>query len=157
MEETKIVPVGKTDSDDSLLQYIIVNIGNEQYGINIGYVDNIVRMEKITRVPKSQDYFVGVINLRGDVIPVISVRTRLKLDKDVYTDKSRIIIIKVENALVGLIVDQVKEVVTFTEDNIENVSYTLGNIHSNYVSKVGKNNGELISLIDIIALLNENE
>lgn len=157
MEETKIVPVGKADSEDILLQYIIVNIGNEQYGIHIGYVDNIVRMEKITRVPKSQDYFVGVINLRGDVIPVISVRTRLKLDKDVYTDKSRIIIIKVENALVGLIVDQVKEVVTFTEDNIENVSYTLGNIHSNYVSKVGKNNGELISLIDIIALLNENE
>lgn len=157
MEETKIVPVGKADSEDSLLQYIIVNIGNEQYGINIGYVDNIVRMEKITRVPKSQDYFVGVINLRGDVIPVISVRTRLKLDKDVYTDQSRIIIIKVDNALVGLIVDQVKEVVTFTEDNIENVSYTLGNIHSNYVSKVGKNNGELISLIDIVALLNENE
>lgn len=156
MEDTKIVPIGKNENEE-LLQYIVVNIGNEQYGIHIGYVDNIVRMQKITRVPKAQSYFVGVINLRGEVIPVMSVRTRLKIESDVYTDKSRIIIVKVDNASVGLIVDQVKEVVTFEEDNIENVAHSLGNIRSNYVSKVGKHNGELISLIDIMALLNDDE
>lgn len=157
MEEAKLIATDKQEGEEGLLQYIVVNIGNELYGIHIGYVDNIVRMQKITRVPKSQDYFVGVINLRGDVIPVMSIRTRLKLDKDVYTDKSRIIIIKVENASIGLIVDQVKEVVTFSGDNIENVSHSFSNLHSNYVTKVGKNNGELISLIDIPALLNDND
>lgn len=157
MEETRMISADKAEGEEGLLQYIVVNIGNELYGIHIGYVDNIVRMQKITRVPKAQDYFVGVINLRGDVIPVMSIRTRLKLDKDVYTDKSRIIIIKVENASIGLIVDQVKEVVTFAADNIENVSHSFSTLHSNYVTKVGKNNGELISLIDISALLNDND
>lgn len=57
-------------------QYIVVKIGNEQYGIDISYVDNIVRMQKITRVPKAQSYFKGVINLRGEVVPVMSLRTK---------------------------------------------------------------------------------
>ena len=58
------------------IQYIVVKIGNEQYGINIKYIDNIVRKQDITRVPKTQHYYKGVINLRGEIIPVMSVRDR---------------------------------------------------------------------------------
>ena len=75
-------------------QYIVVNIGEEQYGIDISYVDNIVKMQKITRVPKSQKYFNGVINLRGEIIPIMSLRRRFALEEDVFTDKTRIIILK---------------------------------------------------------------
>ena len=57
-------------------QYIDVMINNEQYGIDINFIDNIVRMQRITRVPKAQDYFPGVINLRGEIIPVMSLRRR---------------------------------------------------------------------------------
>ena len=57
-------------------QYIVITFGNEQYGIDISYVDNIVRMQKITRVPKAQPYFKGVINLRGEVVPVMSLRLK---------------------------------------------------------------------------------
>ena len=57
-------------------QYIVVKLGNEQYGIDIGYIDNIVRMQMITRVPKAQPYFKGVINLRGEIIPVMSIRVK---------------------------------------------------------------------------------
>lgn len=70
-------------------QYIVVKIGNEQYGIDISYVDNIVRMQKITRVPKAQSYFKGVINLRGEVVPVMSLRTKMGLEADVFTNASR--------------------------------------------------------------------
>ena len=56
-----------------LAQYIGVMINNEQYGIDISFVDNIVRMQRITRVPKSQPFFPGVINLRGEIIPVMSL------------------------------------------------------------------------------------
>ena len=59
-------------------QYIVVQIGSEKYGIDIRYVDNIVRMQKITRVPKAQVYFKGIINLRGEIVPVMSIRTKMK-------------------------------------------------------------------------------
>ena len=62
-------------------QYIVVMVGSEQYGIDISYIDNIVRMQKITRVPKVQTYFKGVINLRGEVVPVMSVRKKMGLDR----------------------------------------------------------------------------
>ena len=91
-------------------QYIVVNIGNEQFGIDIKYVDNIVRMQRITRVPKAQPYFNGVINIRGEIIPVMSLRVKLELEPDVFTSKTRILIIKLEpQSAVGIIVDEVKK------------------------------------------------
>ena len=63
-------------------QYIVVELGNELYGIDIQYIDNIVRMQRITRVPKAQPYFKGVINLRGEVIPVMSLRLKFEFDED---------------------------------------------------------------------------
>ena len=69
-------------------QYIVVELGNEQYGIDIQYIDNIVRMQRITRVPKAQSYFKGVINLRGEVIPVMSLRLKFDFDADVIKNKA---------------------------------------------------------------------
>ena len=66
----------------------------EQFGIDISYIDNIVRMQRITRVPKTQKYFKGVINLRGEVIPVMSLRLKFDFDADEITNKTRILIIK---------------------------------------------------------------
>ena len=84
-------------------QYIVVGVGNEQYGIDIKYIDNIVRMQSITRVPKVQEYFKGVINLRGEVVPVMSLRIKMNLSDDEITNKSRIIILKLEsNANIGI-------------------------------------------------------
>ena len=66
-------------------QYIVIRLGEEQYGIDIKYIDNIVRMQKVTRVPKTQPYFIGVINLRGEIIPVMSLRRRFGLEDDNFT------------------------------------------------------------------------
>ena len=107
MEEVKTIE--KAELDETAVQYIVVKIGNEQYGINIQYIDNIVRSQRITRVPKSQSYFNGVINLRGEIIPVMSIRLKLGLEKDEFTDKTRIIIIKVDTATIGVIVIRLKK------------------------------------------------
>lgn len=152
MEEIKAI-----ESKAVMMQYIVVNIGNEQYGINIKYIDNIVRVQKITRVPKAQNYYKGVINLRGEIIPVMSVRVKLGLPADEFTDKSRIIIIKVENATIGVIVDQVREVVTLDEENIENMAHDSSDDMNGYISAIGKSKGELISLLDIVSLIVEKE
>ena len=78
-----------------LTQFIVVKFEHEQYGINIQNVQNIVRMLNITRVPNAPAYFKGVINLRGEIIPVMSVRKKFDLADDVYTNSTRIIIVKV--------------------------------------------------------------
>lgn len=156
MEEVKKIE-NTAEESDTLEQYIVVKIGNEQYGINIQYIDNIVRSQKITRVPKTQKYYKGVINLRGEIIPVMSIRLKLGLEDDVFTDKTRIIIVKVENATIGVIVDQVKEVVTLDEENTEKITRTANDdVAAGYISGIGKSKGELISLLDIVGVVVEN-
>mgnify|MGYP000999133078 CR=1 FL=1 len=73
--------------DKESKQYIVVMVGSEQYGIDISYIDNIVRMQKITRVPKIQSYFKGVINLRGEIVSVMSIRNKMGLEDDVHERK----------------------------------------------------------------------
>ncbi len=138
-------------------QYIVVRIGGEKFGIDIGYVDNIVRMQKITRVPKAQVYFKGIINLRGEIVPVMSARIKMGLEDDVYTNASRIIILKLEEkGEIGLIVDEVCEVVTLVVDEIEkpNVN-TSSNGKDLFINGIGKNGDELISLFEISAIVEE--
>lgn len=139
-------------------QFIVVKIGSEQYGIDISYVDNIVRMQKITRVPKVQPYFKGIINLRGEIVPVMSIRTKMDLEPDVFTDVTRIIILKLEeHGVLGILVDEVKEVVTLGPDEIDKVAYDAKNNKSNFINGVGKHGEELISLFDTNSIIDESE
>lgn len=155
MEQVKAITTEQ--ETETAVQYIVVRIGNEQYGINIKYIDNIVRNQKITRVPKTQTYYKGVINLRGEIIPVMSIRLKLGLEDDEFTDKTRIIIVKIEGATIGVIVDQVREVVTLDDDNTEKITRTSrDDAASGYISSIGKSKGELISLLDILGLIVEN-
>ena len=135
-------------------QYIVVTIGVEQYGINIQYVDNIVRMQKITRVPMVQKFFKGVMNVRGEIIPVMSIRGRFGMEDDVYTDKTRIIILKPEQQeAIGILVDSVKEVVSLEEGKIEKVRSDGKDEMSKYITSVGKDQGSLISLLNIDGII----
>ena len=155
MEQVKAITTEQ--ETETAVQYIVGRIGNEQYGINIKYIDNIVRNQKITRVPKTQTYYKGVINLRGEIIPVMSIRLKLGLEDDEFTDKTRIIIVKIEGATIGVIVDQVREVVTLDDDNTEKITRTSrDDAASGYISSIGKSKGELISLLDIVGLIVEN-
>ncbi len=139
--------------DYETLQYIVIQMGNEQYGIGIRYIDNIVRMQHITRVPKVAAYLKGVINLRGEVIPVMSLRLKMGLPEDEQTKATRIIILKLEqHGTIGIIVDEVKEVITLGTDQIEKVTYDVKGEKGNFVSSVGKNGEELISILDLNAV-----
>lgn len=138
-------------------QFIVIKLGDEQYGINIKYIDNIVRMPHITRVPKVDPYLKGVINLRGEVVPVMSIRIKMGLEEDEFTKSSRIIIIKLESqGYIGIIVDEVKEVVTLDATQIEKVSYDSKDEKGNFISGVGKCEDGLISLLDLNMVMPEN-
>ncbi|MEY8235554.1 chemotaxis protein CheW [Lachnospiraceae bacterium 66-29] len=143
---------------DGRKQFIVVKIGSEQYGIDISYVDNIVRMQKITRVPKAQPYFKGIINLRGEIVPVMSIRTKMDLEPDEFTDVTRIIILKLEeHGVLGILVDEVREVVTLAPEEIDKVAYDAKSSKSNFINGVGKHGEELISLFDTNSIIDETE
>lgn len=139
------------------VQYIVIKIGEEQYGIDISYVDNIVRMQSITRVPHVQEYFAGVINLRGEVVPVMSLRVKMGLPVDEYDKKTRIIIIKLDNnAPIGLIVDEVNEVVTLDERNIDPVIKDKKGDET-FINGIGKHGDSLISLLDLNMVIGDKD
>lgn len=138
-------------------QFIVIRLGQEQYGIDIRNIDNIVRMQSITRVPKVPVYLKGVINLRGEVIPVMSIRIKMGLEEDEITRSTRIIILKSElQGNVGIIVDEVKEVVTLESEEIDKMSYDSKEGKAGFVTGVGKYNGELISLLDLNSITLED-
>ena len=139
-------------------QYIVIKLGHEQYGIEIKYIDNIVRMQHITRVPKVAPYLKGVINLRGEVLPVMSLRVKMGLEDDEMTKSTRIIILKVEgNETTGVLVDEVREVLTLGPEQIEKVKRDANDEKAGFVSEIGQYNGELISLLDLNACLTDKE
>ena len=136
--------------DSALSQYIVIRLGSEQYGIDIRYVDNIVRMQRITRIPKMPKFLVGIINLRGEVLPVMSLRIKMDLEADVYEKKTRIIVLKTQTeGNLGVIVDEVQEVVTLENTQVDKVD-DLKLEGKAFVTGVGKrDNGDLISLLDL--------
>ena len=139
-------------------QYIVVQIGSEKYGIDISYVDNIVRMQKITRVPKAQEYFKGIINLRGEIVPVMSIRLKMGLEDDTFTSASRIIILKIEDkGSLGVIVDEVCEVVNLSEDQIENNNINSNHVKDTFINGIGTSGDQLISLFEINAIVDEKD
>lgn len=143
-------------AESETIQYIVIKLGDEQYGIDIKYIDNIVRMQHITRVPKVAGYLKGVINLRGEVIPVMSLRLKMHLSEDEIAKSTRIIILKLEqHGTIGIIVDEVKEVVTLSYEEIEKVTYDGKEEKANFVSGIGKHGDELISLLDLSAVAME--
>ena len=157
MDEQKRLESLNRPMEYDTIQYIVIQLGDEQYGIDIKFISNIVRMQKITRVPKVTNYIKGVINLRGEVIPIISLRLKMGLAEDEITKKTRIIILKMEqHESIGILVDEVKEVVTLDEEHIEKVSYDKDD-KAKFLSGVGKYDEKLISLLEINSVLAENE
>lgn len=148
----------ETKHEVETFQYIVIRLGEEQYGIDIRYVDNIVRMQSITRVPKVPAYLKGVINLRGEVIPVVSIRLKMGLTESEHTRTTRIIILKTENAgNLGIVVDEVREVVTLSEENIDRVTRESRDGKASFINGIGKHGDELISLLALSSItLDEN-
>ena len=130
-------------------QYIKIKMGEEMFGIDIKYIDNIVRMQRITRVPKVPTYIKGVINLRGEVVPVYNLRLKMGMEEVEETKKFRIIIIKLDGNYVGLIVDEVREVITLQNDLVEKVYRDPNEPTQNFLLGVGKDGDNLISLLDL--------
>ena len=139
-------------------KYVTFKSGNEYFGLKIQYVNEIIGYQEITAIPESEEYIKGLINLRGKIIPVIDVRLRFKQDPFEYTDRTCIIVINVNQLVVGLIVEKIAEVVEIQEENILPAP-SIGKAdksQNKYVYGIGKVGDQVKLLLDPDRLLNDD-
>ncbi|HEY8910343.1 MAG TPA: chemotaxis protein CheW [Desulfosporosinus sp.] len=130
-------------------QLVTFSLGSEEFGVDIMCVQEIIRIPPITRVPKAPDYVEGVINLRGNVIPVISLRNRFGMDRVEETDLSRIIVLQVQTKVFGIRVDAVTEVLRIDSESIEPPPPIALGMDSQYIRGVGKIGERLLILLEL--------
>jgi purine-binding chemotaxis protein CheW len=140
-----------------ILQLVSFKIGNEEFGVNILNVQEINKMTQITKVPNAPEFVEGVINLRGRVIPVINLRTRLKLEKKESDKDTRIIVVDIEKNTVGFIVDGVSEVLRIPVSITEAPPEIVAGVDSEFIKSVGKLEDRLLILIDLDKILSNKE
>lgn len=135
------------------LQLVVFSIGKELYGVGIGSVHEIVKVPDITEVPDAPRFLVGVINLRGKIVPVVDLRKRLNLRDADLTKSSRVLITENDGRLVGLLVDAVSEVLKLPPDAVEAPPEMIASIGVEYITGVAKIETRLIILIELARVL----
>ncbi len=134
-------------------EYVLFKLDDEHYGINIRNVETIEKIMAITRVPYTPNFIKGVVNLRGNVVPVIDLRIRFDLDKRDYDEDTRIIIVKLDEITIGLIADSSSEVIQLDDKDIDESPALRNKDDDNYVKCIGKKNNQIIMIIDIDRIL----
>jgi len=138
----------KNDLSD-LLQLVSFKIGKEEFAIDILKVQEIIKIISITKVPNSPYYVEGVINLRGRVIPIIDLRTRLGLERIAHNNETRIIVVELHGNTVGFIVDAVNEVLRISKSITEIPPDLVVGINSEFIESVGKLDDRILILINL--------
>ncbi|NLK00047.1 MAG: purine-binding chemotaxis protein CheW [Clostridia bacterium] len=152
-----MIIVGKNNNAGGEEQLVVFTLANETYGVDISTVNEIIRMQEITEVPRTPDFVEGVINLRGRIVPVIDLRKRFNLETSEETQSSRIIVVELNDITVGMIVDSVSEVLRLPKENTEPTPPMVSGVDSAYLKGVGKWGEQLIILLDINKVLYKEE
>ncbi|HKK64348.1 MAG TPA: chemotaxis protein CheW, partial [Clostridia bacterium] len=139
-------------------KYLMCNIGNEVFGIDITYVTDIIELQKITAIPDMPPYVKGVINLRGQVIPVIDLRLRFSMEEREYDDRNVITVVHIHNTSIGFLVDTATEVLDIPDDHIDPPPRFQENTEKEkYIAGLGKMNQEVKILLNVEKLLSGKE
>lgn len=153
IDNLDVAELTQEDDETLLNRYLTFNIGDEVYGFEIMYVTEIIGMQKITKVPNIAKFIKGIINLRGIIYPVVEIRNRFGLEEVPYTEKTCIILVKVRNMGVGLIVDNVAEVMRIEPINIFPPPQTYKGSKSKFINSIAKLDKEVKILLDLEKLL----
>lgn len=146
--------IDKQNHDDDLIQLVTFRIGDEEFGVDILAVQEIIRLLQITMVPRAPSFIEGVINLRGKVIPVVSMRSRFNKPAAEHDVNTRIVVMQIEQKIVGFLVDAVSEVLRISAATVEEAPPVVAGIGSEYIKGVGKLGDRLLILLDLNYLLN---
>ncbi|HCY37018.1 MAG: chemotaxis protein CheW [Candidatus Margulisiibacteriota bacterium] len=142
-----------TNVEDTLLQLVAFELLEESFAINVSCVQEIIRLPAITDVPHAGEHILGVINLRGQIIPVIDLKVKFGLEKKEHTSTSRIVVVSVAHIVVGMVVDSVSEVIRIDASSIDPPSPLISSVDSDYLKGIGKQGDRMIILLDIEKIL----
>ena len=142
--------------DSQKNKYLTFNISEETYGIEITYVTEIVGLQPITEVPELPSFIIGIINLRGEIFPVMDARMRFKKEKISYNDRTCIIVIQIQKLSIGIVVDRVSEVMDIEEAHIVPPP-TFGNSNRRFIKRIGKIDQSVVLILDCDQLIDETE
>lgn len=145
------------ESEDKILQLVSFKLGKEEFGVNILKVKEINRMMEITTIPNSPEFIEGVVNLRGNIVPVIDLKKRLGLPSKEHDNSTRIIVVELKGKTVGFIVDEVSEVLRNDSSVTEAPPRIVAGIDSEYITSVAKLEDRLLILLDLDKMLIDKE
>jgi purine-binding chemotaxis protein CheW len=140
-----------------VVQVVSFRLGGEEYGVDISQVQEIIRLVEITHVPRAPKFMEGVINLRGQLIPIIDLRTRFGMPRIEPTKSTRIIVTEIGTKRVGIIVDSVSEVLNLPLENVEEAPEMIAGVGTEYIQGVGKLDDRLIILLDLTMVISTEE
>lgn len=144
-------------NDDELLQLVTFKIGEEEFGVNILKVQEIIGTMDITKVPRAPAFVEGVINLRGIVIPIIDLRSRFGLKSKPGDKDTRIIVIEINKVIIGFVVDAVSEVLRIPSRTVEPPPPVVAGVESDYISGVGQLKDRLLIMLDLDRILSSED
>ncbi|ADH85359.1 chemotaxis protein CheW [Desulfurivibrio alkaliphilus] len=156
-EETFDHDWDENEEDTQKDKYLTFHVNGEDYGIEIRFVTEIIGIQKITQVPDMPHFLKGVINLRGKVIPVMDVRVRFGMPEKKYDERTCIVVVDIEGTVIGLLVDQVQEVVDIPGSQVEPPPETSRGRHSPFLQGMGKIGDEVKILLNVEQLLVDEE
>jgi purine-binding chemotaxis protein CheW len=145
------------EEDTQKDRYLTFSLGRESYGVEVRYVTEIIGIQSITEIPEMPEYVRGIINLRGKIIPVMDVRLRFKKEPKDYNDRTCIVVINIQGASIGLIVDSVSEVIAIPEQDVVDPPQMNKGFNNKYIKKIGKVKNDVKLLLDCEKLLTEDE
>ncbi len=147
--------VKKTAIQD--LQAVVFMLNRAYYGVPILQVQEIVKMTEITELPNTPDFVQGIVNLRGKIIPIIDMRKRFGLPEETIDENWKILILKEEDVLFGVMVDQISEVEKVPATLIEKPPKIVAGVNGKFINGIAKTENRLLILLDIAKILSDEE
>jgi len=138
-------------------QVVVFALNRENCGVETSQVQKIVKYQDIFKVAKMPKFIEGIFNYRGSVIPAIDLNKRFEFGETQITDNTKIVVTQIRNNLVGFIVNDVMEILTLSEEDIEETPEIISSNGNNFLKCVGKKNEKLISILDLSLILNDSE
>lgn len=143
---------GKREEDENLRQLLCFSLGQEEYVVDIGQVKEIVKLREITEIPRAPDFILGLISLRGAIIPIYDLMRRLKLGAIEPTPAARVVVCQHGQKIVGLLVEKINQVVRIPEQGIEPTPGILSGLDRDMVEGVGRHQGRMLILLDLASV-----
>ena len=142
--------------NDGVLEALAFKLGNEEYGIKILQVQEIRGYESVTRIASAPEHVKGVVNLRGTIVPIVDMRIKFKLGEPTYNQFTVVIILNIQDRVVGMVVDSVSDVISLTADQIKPAP-DMGALNTDYVVGLGTVDERMIILVDIDRLMSSDD